>query len=265
MPHDAPAQASASFDASAPVYDDLLEPNRRAAQRLVAAIPDGGYARALDVGCGTGFAAEALIERFGVSEVTGVDPSEPMLERCRARLAAHPGTALTLMPATVDQMQVPDASFDLTVSAMAFHWMPDKPAAVAAMARATRPGGIVAVLAAGRGADGELLEALRGIEEVPQAFIDGFEVQRGVDDLTAYFQDAGLQPIDVWEELRRPVRPVDQYLARMDAVAGHLSSGVDEARLGRVFGRVTEELTRRSGPEGLRFTMVKLFGVARRP
>jgi len=266
MTRESSTQPSASFDASAPDYEDLLEPNRLAARRLVAAIPDGDYRSALDVGCGTGFAAEALIERFGVREITGADPSEPMLERCRARLAAHPGVSATLMAATVDETRVPEAAFDVTVSAMAFHWMPDKAAAVAAMARATRPGGAVALLAAGRGADEELLQILRGIDEVPAAWIDVFDlVQRDVDELTSYLQAAGLEPIDVWEERRRPVRPVDRYLARIGAVAGHLSAGLDEGLLERVNARVAEELTRAAGPDGVRFTMVKVFGVARRP
>src|SRR5262245_11756866 len=94
-----------SFDRSAEQYDELLARNRMGAERLVAAIPPGEYARILDVGCGTGFATEAMVARFGPLAVTGVDPSEGMLEVFRDKLEGL-GAEVELIRAGVQEMTV---------------------------------------------------------------------------------------------------------------------------------------------------------------
>ena len=60
-------------------YDGAVRFNIEGAQRLVMSIPPGTYDNVLDVGCGTGFSTQAVIDRFHPSRVTGVDPSEGIL------------------------------------------------------------------------------------------------------------------------------------------------------------------------------------------
>ena len=62
------------FDRAAEGYDDLLRHNREGARRLVAALPAGDYDAILDVGCGTGFVTEAMVERFGTRAGHGRRP-----------------------------------------------------------------------------------------------------------------------------------------------------------------------------------------------
>ena len=259
--------AAESFDRSAADYDRILAPNRRGAARLAAAIPDGTYVDLLDVGCGTGFTTEAVLERHpGIRRVTGVDPSEGMLEQFRAK-APTLGVELELHRAGVDALPVPEAAFDAVVSGMAFHWFPDKPKAVRAMARAVRPGGVVAILGSGRGADVELqrvLEAMR--PPVPATWTEIFDlIHRDARELGAYLVDAGLEPIDVWEEHRARCVPPDDYLARILAVASHLNAGMDPDELEAEQARVVRAVHEASGPRGFEYGFVKLFGVARRP
>ena len=80
----------------ADAYDDLLRHNRDGARRLVAALPDGRYDDVLDVGCGTGFVTEAMVDRFGTRRVTGVNPSEGMLERFREKLSGRVDATLVV-------------------------------------------------------------------------------------------------------------------------------------------------------------------------
>lgn len=56
--------------------------------RLVAAVegPVGGF---LDVGCGDGVLAAAILERFPAAEAVLIDFSEPMLDAARARFAGR--------------------------------------------------------------------------------------------------------------------------------------------------------------------------------
>jgi ubiquinone/menaquinone biosynthesis C-methylase UbiE len=91
----------------------------------------------LDVGCGTGLASRPLIE--GDMRVTGVDPSEPMLERARARFPNA-----TWKVGKAEKLPVDSASFDAVICAQTIHHV-DRKAALAEMIRAIKPGGIVAV------------------------------------------------------------------------------------------------------------------------
>jgi ubiquinone/menaquinone biosynthesis C-methylase UbiE len=254
------------FDRSAADYDDLLRHNRAGAERLVGSLPPGRYERVLDVGCGTGFVTQAMVERFGTRRVTGVDPSEGMLGRFREKLDGL-GVEADLHVAGVHEMPAPDAAYDAVVSGMAFHWFPEKPAAVAAMARRLRPGGILGILASGRGTDEEFRGLLSSIDPpVPPAWIEVFDqIQRDVDELVSYMKAAGLEVLDAWEERRVRRVPPEAYLARIGAVAGHLSAGLDPAEAEGHVARVSEAVVRASGPGGFRYAFVKLYGVARRP
>lgn len=259
--------AAESFDRSAADYDRILAANRLGAARLAAAMPPDGYRDLLDVGCGTGFTTEAVLATHpGIRRVTGVDPSEGMLARFRAK-APELGVGVELHQGTAEALPVPEAAFDAVVSGMAFHWFPDKAGAVRAMARAVRPGGVVAILASGRGSDVEfqrVLEAMR--PAVPETWTSVFDlIHRNGPELEAYLEDAGLEPLEVWEEHRVRRIPPDAYLARILAVASHLTADMDPAHAEGELARVTAAVTAASGPRGFEYRFVKLFGVARRP
>jgi ubiquinone/menaquinone biosynthesis C-methylase UbiE len=257
--------AGEGYDQSAGEYDDLLLHNREGARRLVGAIPEGRYDRILDVGCGTGFVTEAMVERFGTRHVTGVDPSEGMLARFREKLAGR--VDATLIVAGVHDMDVPNAAFDAVVSGMAFHWFPDQPAAIRAMARRVRAGGILAILASGRGSDRELLDVMEGIEPpVPRAWTEVFDrIQRTADEVAGWMRDAGLDVVDAWEERRVRRAPADAYLARIGATSSHVSAEIDPAELAGHVERLVAAVHDASGPGGFRYTFVKLFAIGRRP
>jgi len=253
------------FTRAADGYDELLRHNRDGARRLVAALPDGRYDDVLDVGCGTGFVTEAMIDRFGTARVTGVDPSEGMLERFREKLAGR--VDATIQVAGVHDMDVPDAAFDAVVSGMAFHWFPEKPAAIAAMARRVRPGGVLAILASASGTDAEFRAVMEDVRPpVPAAWTGVFDViQRTGDEVAAWMRDAGLEVVDAWEERRIRRQDPEAYLARIAAVASHLSADLDPDEAAGHYERVTRAVHDASGPEGFRFAFVKLFAIARRP
>lgn len=265
--HDAGRDVGRGFDRGAEGYDALLERNRVGAERLVAALPAGEHAEVLDVGCGTGFASLALLDRFPVRRLVGVDLSEEMLRRFRAKLAGRRALQVETHRAGVTDMPVADGSVDAVVSAMAFHWFPDKPAAVAAMARALRPGGVLGILASGRGSDRELAELLGELRPpAPPRWRAAFDaIQRDAAELTDLLEDAGLEPLDVWEERRVRHQAPEQYLARMEAVSSHLSDDLDAQEAEGHRARAVAAVRAAAGPRGFRYTFVKLYGVARKP
>lgn len=94
-------------------------------------------ARILDVGCGTGLACAPLVAKG--HQVTGLDPSEAMLEVARR---AFPQA--TWVAGTAEQLPFDDASFGAVLSAQTFHRV-DRAAAVAEIARVLKPGGTAAI------------------------------------------------------------------------------------------------------------------------
>ena len=115
---------------------------RRAALASLDLPPE---AAVLDVACGTGDFTEAVLRRFPVSVVTGVDLTPEMLTIARRKLAGCAratfceGDAQTLAG-------FPDAAFDLVVCAFGFRNFPDKGKALAACRRVLRPEGRLVVL-----------------------------------------------------------------------------------------------------------------------
>jgi ubiquinone/menaquinone biosynthesis C-methylase UbiE len=256
------------FTRTASDYDAGVRHNVEGAARLVASLPAGDYPRVLDVGCGTGWATLAMLDRFGSRRVTGVDASEGMLEVFREKLGGREDVELELRAADVLDMGVEAGGYDAVICSMALHWFPDKPAAVRAMADALRPGGVLGVLSAGRGGEGEYRAILAALDPpAPPEWDAAFDdVQRDVDELEAYMLDAGLEPLDVWMERRvRHVAP-EAYLERQRVVASHIfTAGIDEARLATIGDELLALMRAASGPRGFAYTFTKLFGVALKP
>lgn len=97
--------------------------------------------RWLDVGCGTGALAAAILERCAPASVAGADPSEGFLATARARLPA----AVAWHHAPAQALPLADASVDATVASLVLNFVPDSAAALREMVRVTTAGGRVAV------------------------------------------------------------------------------------------------------------------------
>ena len=95
----------------------------------------------LDVGSGTGALSFAVLDALGAGRITGVDPS-PDYVRHAAGLTADPRIVFQVGDAT--RLELPDASFDKTLSALVLNFVSEPRRAVREMIRVTRPGGVVA-------------------------------------------------------------------------------------------------------------------------
>ena len=99
------------------------------------------HSRWLDVGCGTGALASAILQSASPSEVCGIDPSEEFIRYARSLL---PEDRCHLLVADAQAIPHEFSDFDATVSGLALNLVPEPMAGLAEMIRVTRPGGVVA-------------------------------------------------------------------------------------------------------------------------
>jgi demethylmenaquinone methyltransferase/2-methoxy-6-polyprenyl-1,4-benzoquinol methylase/phosphoethanolamine N-methyltransferase len=103
--------------------------------------------KVLDVACGTGsltLTAQAYAGPTG--KVYGIDAAPEMIELAKKK-ASRSGSLVTFDGGLIENLNFPDASFDVVVSRLAIHHLPDdlKPKAFAEILRVLKPGGHVLI------------------------------------------------------------------------------------------------------------------------
>jgi ubiquinone/menaquinone biosynthesis C-methylase UbiE len=134
----------ALFDGVAELYDE----SRRGypteiVELMIATAGLRPGSRVLEVGCGTAQLTEAL-SRHDFA-VTAIDLGPSMIAVARRRLAR---SSVAFHVVSFEHFDAPDGSFDLVVSATAFHWI-DPEVKFTKAARLLRPDGWLALLVTG--------------------------------------------------------------------------------------------------------------------
>jgi demethylmenaquinone methyltransferase/2-methoxy-6-polyprenyl-1,4-benzoquinol methylase len=114
---------------------------------LVAAIAPAPGERILDVATGTGLVAFALA-RAGAAQVVGIDQSEEMLARARARLVAEPELAgrLHFERGEAERLPFADGEFDALTFTYLLRYVDDRLATMRELVRVLRPGGRIGMV-----------------------------------------------------------------------------------------------------------------------
>jgi ubiquinone/menaquinone biosynthesis C-methylase UbiE len=132
------SQRAETFDQS-PGHEIFSEDERRAWQALILRhLGPGGGRRALDLASGTGVISH-LMDDLGY-QVTGLDWSEAMLERARAK-ARERGRSIRFFLGDAEMTREPDASFDVIVTRHLVWTLVDPKASFAEWLRVLKPGG----------------------------------------------------------------------------------------------------------------------------
>jgi len=101
-----------------------------------ALLPDFSGRRIVDLGCGFGWFAR-WAKAHGAARVLGLDISKNMIARARAD-TSDPGIEYAI--ADLDHLDLPEASFDLAYSSLAFHYLQDFDRLVRSVHRSLTPG-----------------------------------------------------------------------------------------------------------------------------
>lgn len=126
-------EVAALYDAVRPgypaeLYDDI---------RALSGVPDGGDI--LEIGCGTGQATLPLAQRG--YRITCVELGAELATIARRNLAAYPNVEVRV--GAFETEPLPEAAFDLVISATAFHWV--APESYSKLAHVLRPEGAIAL------------------------------------------------------------------------------------------------------------------------
>lgn len=157
----------------------------------------------LDVGCGTGALASAILELANPRQVTGIDASQNFVAHAARAL---PDKRATFEVGDAQALSFADATFDTVISGLVLNFVPDQHRAVDGMVRVTRPGGVVATYVWDYARGMEFMRHLwdAAVERDPQAR----EMDEGVrfplcqpDALADFWREKGLAGVDV--------RPID--------------------------------------------------------
>ena len=113
------------------------------AQALATAGLDDPELDVLDVGAGTGFTTEGIVERVDAARVTMLDQSPHQLARARRKPAL---AACRKLLGDAERLPFEDASFDRYVSAGSIEYWPDPQRGIAEALRVLRDGGTATLI-----------------------------------------------------------------------------------------------------------------------
>lgn len=191
----------------------------------------------VEVGCGTGALTEAIVTAAAPASVLALEPSDGYIAFARRRVS-HP--AVTFEIGDASRLPLPDDSQDRAVSGLVINFIPDIPAALAEMARVTRPGGTIAAYVWDYA---EGMEMLRHFWDVvialdpPAAEMDEgtrFPMCRP-EPLRDLWEKAGLTAVDVAPlDIRMRLRDFDElwapFLGGQGPAPGYVASLAPDAR-----------------------------------
>ena len=128
----------------APVYDWVFTAPLVFGQRAAARAANQLSGDLLEVGVGTGLSLPLYSRNL---TVTGIDLSEPMLERARERVARkHLGNVAELRAMDAAGLDFPEGRFDVATVMYVMTVVPDPETVLAELERVVRPGGTVIVV-----------------------------------------------------------------------------------------------------------------------
>jgi len=113
-----------------PRYEEMLG-------EIVRCLPDGPR-DLLELGCGTGTLTAILMRRYPDAKLTAIDASAEMIETARERV---PAKRVSFVVSLFEDLELPDASFDLIASNMSLHHIADKGPFYKRLRKAMRQGG----------------------------------------------------------------------------------------------------------------------------
>jgi ubiquinone/menaquinone biosynthesis C-methylase UbiE len=241
------AATSAAYEAAADHFDDApLAFWQRYGERTVDRVALQPGEQVLDACCGTGASALPAAAVVGPSgSVLGIDLSEPLLERGRAKAAAAGLDNVEFRTGDMENTGLASGAFDAVVCVFGIFFVADMTAAIAELWRLVRPGGRLAVTVWGpRIFEPATTAFWTAVERERPDLVGGFHPWTRLtqpDELRAVFSNAGVGTVAVEAEAgtQRLAAPDDWwtvvmgsgYRATVDQLDGDAAARVRAANV----------------------------------
>jgi SAM-dependent methyltransferase len=215
----------------------------------------------VDIGCGNGQVTRDAARAAHGGDALGLDLSLAMLERARALAASEGCHNVTFELADAQVHPFEPAATDVVVSRFGAMFFADPVAAFTNLARATRPGGRLAVIAWRELGDNEWLGLIRGAlaagRDVPAPPV-GAPGPFGLADASrtaGWLADAGFDEIAI-DPFDAPIWMGSDAADAVTFVSGGgmargLLSGLEDAERSRALDALREVFERHDGPNGV--------------
>ncbi len=198
-------------------WADLQEPiTRRVYDAVFQRLNVDAQTNYLDVGCGSGLAAQLAAERG--AKVTGVDAAENLLAIAQSRVAAG-----LFRVADLEELPFTDKAFDVVTGFNSFQYAANPDAALAQAKRVAKTGGAVVIVTWGKPEGMQaatLLGALKALVPPPPPGTPGPFALSNEHALREFATKAGLEPVEVVD-----VDSPFHYPDLSTALRGLMSSG----------------------------------------
>src|SRR5215213_240235 len=231
-------------------------------ERLFAAAAVQRSDHVLDVGCGTGDTTRVAARLAVDGHALGVDLSTAMLARATERAAAEGLANVTFAHADAQVHAFAEARFDVVLSRFGVMFFADPVAAFANLARATVPGGRLAVVTWQPVRGNDWIEVPRAAlalgrelpplaEDVPGPFglADVARIRRILDD--AGWSDVHLDDARVAYEYGADPGDAARHASEIGVLRG-LVEDLDDVQRSRAMDALTEAMAEHATPDGVR-------------
>lgn len=126
-------------------YDQIARGIRSVADHVVRSARIRAGEKVLDIACGTG--NTAIMARARGAHVTGLDLTPELLAVAQENAANEGCGDITWKEGDAENLPFPDGAFDVVVSSCGLMFAPDQQKVAEEVARATKPGGRIAIQA----------------------------------------------------------------------------------------------------------------------
>ncbi|MCD2451759.1 malonyl-ACP O-methyltransferase BioC [Methylicorpusculum oleiharenae] len=180
-----------SFGNASLSYDSAARLQQQVGLHLVNQYAGNGLSGLiLDVGCGTGFLTERLLQFSALETIIALDIAQPMLHQARLRLVDHSRVAYVC--ADAESLPFVDQQFDSIVSNLALQWCNLNSETFFSFKKLVKPGGQLIFSTFGPQTLSELKLAWKAVDDFRH--VNEFAVQ---DDLFQALTEAGSKKIQI--------------------------------------------------------------------
>ncbi len=187
-----------SFASAANSYDELATLQRKVGLKLLQGFSaKDGCQQLVDIGCGTGFLTQQLMERHFSKQVIAIDIAFSMLQKSKIKLESY--TNVQYICADAEFIPLNNNSVDMLISNLALQWCQNLTAVLSGFNKILKQDGRLLFSTFGPATLQELKQAWAKVDDYTH--VNEFYLADDIDD---FLQQAGFKDIKISSQIYQP-------------------------------------------------------------